>query len=294
MTTERPLPYIGISGVNNLKHNTNPENTSMQYWLMDQFTYAGIENRQDQPNQRQILLGVKAVHKTQYLDIENKYGHEWYPVGEQEFATALDEGGSGALKAAQIYFDPESVADAEYRKKFIERICERGKSWLNTLQFDLLPWQQNDAMLPFIEEVKQHTNHTIILQAHGESMQQLGAENMAKKLGRYAHTLDYVLFDASHGKGVRLHPNALRPFLDKVYESKQLTSVGFGVAGGLSADVVRNELAALVNTYPDLSWDTEGKVHCTHEDGTPGFDPYAAKDYLEASSNILSALPRAV
>lgn len=294
MTTERPLPYIGISGVNNLKHNSNPENTSMQYWLMDQFTYAGIENRQDQPNQRQILLGVKAVHKTQYLDIENKYGHEWYPVGEQEFATALDEGGSGALKAAQIYFDPESVADAEYRKKFIERICERGKSWLNTLQFDLLPWQQNDAMLPFIEEVKQHTNHTIILQAHGESMQQLGAENMAKKLGRYAHTLDYVLFDASHGKGVRLHPNALRPFLDKVYESKQLTSVGFGVAGGLSADVVRNELAGLVNTYPDLSWDTEGKVHCTHEDGTPGFDPYAAKDYLEASSDILSALPRAV
>ena len=263
---------------------------------MDQFTYAGIE---DQPNQRQILLGVKAVHKTQYLDIENKYGHEWYPVGEQEFATALDEGGSRALgsralKAAQIYFDPESVADADYRNKFIERICERGKSWLNTLQFDMLPWQQNDAMLPFIEEVKQRTNHTIILQAHGEAMQQLGAENMAKKLGRYAHTLDYVLFDASHGKGVRLDPNALRPFLDKVYESKQLTSVGFGVAGGLSADVVRNELAALVNTYPDLSWDTEGKVHCTHEDGTPGFDPNAAKDYLEASSNILSALPRAV
>lgn len=212
MTTERPLPYIGISGVNNLKHNSNPENTSMQYWLMDQFTYAGIENRQDQPNQRQILLGVKAVHKTQYLDIENKYGHEWYPVGEQEFATALDEGGSRALKAAQIYFDPEYVTDAEYRKKFIERICERGKRWLNTLQFDLLPWQQNDAMLPFIEEVKQHTNHTIILQAHGESMQQLGAENMAKKLGRYAHTLDYVLFDASHGTGVRLDPNALRPF----------------------------------------------------------------------------------
>ena len=294
MTTERPLPYIGISGVNNLKHNTNPENTSMQYWLMDQFTYAGIEYRQDQPNQRQILLGVKAVHKTQYLDIENKYGHEWYPVGEQEFATALDEGGLGALKAAQIYFDPESVADADYRNKFIERICERGKSWLNTLQFDMLPWQQNDAMLPFIEEVKQRTNHTIILQAHGEAMQQLGAENMAKKLGRYAHTLDYVLFDASHGKGVRLDPNALRPFLDKVYESKQLTSVGFGVAGGLSADVVRNELAALVNTYPDLSWDTEGKVHGTYEDGTPGFDPYAAKDYLEASSDILSALPRAV
>lgn len=266
----------------------------MQYWLMDQFAYAGIENRQDQPNQRQILLGVKAVHKTQYLDIENKYGHEWYPVGEQEFATALDEGGSRALKAAQIYFDPESVADADYRNKFIERICERGKSWLNTLQFDMLPWQQNDAMLPFIEEVKQRTNHTIILQAHGESMQQLGAKKVATQLGRYAHTLDYVLFDASHGKGVRLDPNALRPFLDKVYESKQLTSVGFGVAGGLSADVVRNELTALVNIYPDLSWDTEGKVHGTYEDGAPGFDPYAAKDYLEASSDILSALPGAV
>lgn len=266
----------------------------MQYWLMDQFTYAGIEDEQGQPNQRQLLLGVKAVHKTQYLDIENRYGHEWYPVGEHEFATALDKVGPRALKAAQIYFDPEYVADADYRNKFIGRICERGRSWLNALQFDMLPWQQNDAMLPFIEEVKQRTNHTIILQAHSESMQHLGATNVTKRLGQYAHVLDYVLFDASHGKGVRIDPNALRPFLDKSYESEQLTSVGLGVAGGLCAEVVRNELATLIKTYPNLSWDTEGKVHGTHEDGTPSFDPHAAKDYLQASSDILRALPRAV
>ena len=58
MTTERPLPYIGISGVNSLKHNSNPENTSMQHWLMDQFVWAGLDDESHQ-NQRQLLLGVK-------------------------------------------------------------------------------------------------------------------------------------------------------------------------------------------------------------------------------------------
>ncbi|HRQ86509.1 MAG TPA: hypothetical protein PLY16_00180 [Candidatus Saccharibacteria bacterium] len=291
MTPERPLPYIGISGVSEFSHNTTPENTSTQYWLMDQFIWAGPEN-DNIPNRRQLLLGVKAVHKTQYLDIENRYGREWYPVGEQEFATALDDGGINALKVAQIYFDPNSVSDAAYRDEFTQRICRRGKAWLNTLQFDMLPWQQNDAMLPFIEEVKRRTGHTIILQAHGESMQQLGAKNIAKRLGQYAHVLDYVLFDASHGKGVRMNPYALLPFLDACYESGQLDTVGFGVAGGLNAEVVQDELPILLEAYGDLSWDAEGRLHGTHKDGSFGFDSNAAKRYLQASADILNTLPK--
>lgn len=253
---------------------------------MDQFTWAGLEN-EDTPNERQLLLGVKAVHKTQYLDIENKYGREWYPVGEHEFATALDDGGMRALKTAQVYFDPNHVADAAYRDEFIQRICRRGKNWLNALQFDMLPWHKDDAMLRFIEELKERTGHTIILQAHGESMQQLGAQKVAKKLGQYAHALDYVLFDASHGEGVRMNPAALLPFLDECYESEQLNTVGFGVAGGLCSEVVRHELPLLVEAYTDLSWDAEGKLHNENFN----FDASAAKSYLQASGNLLRSLP---
>ena len=50
-----------------------------------------------------------------------------------------------------------------------------------------------------------------------------------------------------------MNPNTLRPFLDASYISEQLNGVSFGVAGGLSAEVVHNELATLVKTYPNLS-----------------------------------------
>ena len=284
--SERPLPYIGISGVS----ESEPGEVSTQYWLMDQFVWAGLDSSDD-PNMRQIALGVKAVHKTQYLDIENKYGREWYPVGEKEFENALDDGGIGGLKMAQIYFDPEHVTDPDYRDEFVNRICRRGKSWLNALQFDLLPWPEDEAMLPFIEKVKQETGHTIVLQAHGESMTQLGPDGVVQKLGHYAHALDYILFDASHGKGVRMDPSSLLPFLDAGYESAELAGVGFSVAGGLCAEVVREELPSLLEKHRDLSWDAEGKLHGTYPDGTPGLDWGAAKKYLQASDDVLRSLP---
>lgn len=285
MTKERPQPYIGISGVS----ESEPQEISTQYWLMDQFTWAGLDSNTNS-HARQLLLGVKAVHKTQYLDIENKYGREWYPVGEEEFARAL--GPAGNIQAAQLYFDPNRVGDATYRSEFITRVCRRGQAWLNALQFDMLPWQGDEAMLPFLEQVKHDTEHTLILQAHGELMQKLGSDGVAQKLGQYAHVLDYVLFDASHGKGVRMDTESLLPFLDAAYESDALAGVGFGAAGGLDAGVVREELPVLLAQYPDISWDAEGRLHSMQPGGMPGLNWTAAKEYIQASSDVLAALPR--
>lgn len=260
-----------------------------QTWLLDQFAYAGLDDDSTSSRSvydRQPLFGVKATHKTQYLDTENKYGREWYPVGEEEFAVALK--GRGRLQAAQIYMDPEHVTDEEYRNEFMARICRRGKAWLNTLQFDMLPWHTDDTMLPFIEKVKRTTGHKIILQAHGESMALLGPEGVARKLGRAAHAIDYVLFDASHGKGVRISPQALLPFLEASYDSSELSAVGFGVAGGLCAEVVREELPALLDEYIDLSVDAEGKLHGSYDDGVHGLDWAKSKDYLNAMYDVLN------
>lgn len=252
---------------------------------MDQFAWAGPDSGSN-PHERQLLLGVKAVHKTQYLDIENKYGREWYPVGEEEFACALSPADN--VQVAQLYFDPNRVGGAAYRSEFVARVCRRGRAWLNALQFDMLPWHEDEGMVPFLEQVQQNTGHTLILQAHGESMRQLGPDGVAQKLGQYAHVLDYVLFDASHGKGVRMDANSLLPFLDAAYESDALAGVGFGVAGGLDAGVVREELPAVLAQYPDISWDAEGRLH----DGTRGLNWTAVKDYLQASSDVLATLPR--
>lgn len=273
--TERPTPYIGMSGV---------VETAQQYYLMDQYIWQGLD---DLPLDRQIGLGVKAVHKTQYLDIENKYGPEWYPVGERPFSSALEAAGGAALRMAQVYFDPDHVSDPAYRNSFVDRISQRGQPWMNTLQFDMLPWHDDRAMLPFLDEVKAATGHNIILQVHGEAMSTLGPGKVVEKLARHATSIDYVLFDASHGKGVRMNPATLRPFIDAAYGSEALGSTGIGLAGGLSADVVREDLAPIVRNYPDISWDAEGQLHPFDEWGKRPIDMQRAKQYLQASADIL-------
>jgi len=272
--TERSNPYIGISGVI----------SGQQKYLMSQFAQADINTL---PGDRRIAFGVKTTHKTQFLDQINKYGSEWYPVGEEEFSNALEDNASSEVRVAQVYLEPEFVGDPDYRKAFIDRICQRGKAWLNAIQFDMLPWHSDDSLLPFLEQVKDETGHTILLQAHSEAMQHLGPNGIAKKLGQYAHALDYILFDASHGKGVRMNASALKPFLEAGYNSHELSRVGFSVAGGLNADAVREDLPLLLEDYPDISWDAEGQLHPVQKNGTRPVDGKLAFQYVEASVEVL-------
>lgn len=276
-TTERPKPYIGVSGVVE----------GQQYYFMDRFALHELE-RTDGKNDRRIALGVKATHKTQFLDQQNKYGKEWYPVGEQQFANALDASGCDALRVAQTYLDPSQVHDPDYQHLFIQRITKRGKGWLNAVQFDMLPWHTDVDMLRFVEKVKQETNLEILLQAHGPAMQELGPSGISRRLGNYATAIDFILFDSSHGKGERMNPDALKPFLDEAYESDKLAATGIAVAGGLNADIVREVLPALIDRHPDLSWDAEGQLHHPEGSAHRGLDMQEVERYFEASSQILN------
>ncbi len=271
--TERPKPYIGISGV------VSPE---QQHQLVEQFTNLNLGN------ERRLALGVKAVHKTQFMDIENKYGREWYPVGEKAFASAL-EPSADYLGVAQVCFDASFVHDAKYRDELVARIQRRGAGWLDAIQFDMLPWHDEPMMLEWVERVKSETGMQILLQAHGETMKMLGPDRTARMLGHHAHAVDYVLFDASHGKGVELSTTSLLPFLDAAYSSEALTGVGVSIAGGLNANVVRRHLPETLDRYPDVSWDAEGQLHPIDERGKRPIDMNAAEQYLAASQEVLQA-----
>ena len=65
--TEIKKSYVGVSGVTSPDTERELESINLKSGLAEKG--------------RLLALGVKAVHKTQYLDIENKYGTEWYPVG---------------------------------------------------------------------------------------------------------------------------------------------------------------------------------------------------------------------
>ena len=274
MMTERARPYVGISGV------TNPE---QQAHLLNYFQDQGLDEYRD------LAVGVKATHKTQFLDTENKYGRDWYPVGEAEFAGAL-EPRAGSLNVAQMFLDPQYVNDPAYRSEFIGRIRRRGAKWLGAMQFDMLPWDTDATLLPFVEEVKRASGLKMLLQVHGEIMQRLGPDKVVRMLGRYAHALDYILFDASHGKGVRLNTDALRPFLEAAYGSDELQTVGISVAGGLNSTVVSEDLPGLIQKYPSLSWDAEGRLHPTNTAGLRPIDMDVAQSYIIASAEVLRSV----
>jgi hypothetical protein len=269
---KRPEPYVGISGIISAEQQWQVESLANQAML-----------------DRNLLLGVKAAHKTQFLDVDNKYGPDWYPVGPEQFELAATRQGRrlGTMAIAQAYFDVEYVGNPGYRELFAKRIFERGAGWIDGIQFDMLPWQTGTEMLDFLAGLKEKYGTAILLQCHGDAMRELRPEEVVHKLEPYAPVLDYVLFDASHGRGEPMNTRRLKQYLTEAYASDDLETVGFAIAGGLDGESVRRDLPALVWTFPDISWDAEGRLH-PGEPGKPRpLDMEVVQDYLQASSNIL-------
>lgn len=270
-------PYIGVSGV------VRPEQQEMLESM-----YRVLELEQ---TERILALGVKAVHKTQFLDIENKYGPDWYPIGAESFSKALNPSfaNSNTIGVAQTYLDAEHVTDAKYRKEFVSRISKRGNKWIQGIQFDLLPWHADDAVLGFLADVKEEYGVQVFLQCHSEAMQELGPKGVTNQLTHYEDVVDYVLFDASHGTGKRLDATALEPFIEQAYESFDIAKTGIALAGGLNADVVREDLPQIVVKYPDISWDAEAQLHIQNEKGERPLGMWVTREYLQASASILAS-----
>lgn len=269
-------PYVGVSGV------VSPEiQASLEAIALD----CGLRDKN-----RILALGVKAVHKTQFLDIRNKYGTDWYPVGEDSFKHSLrhDNRNSDTIGVAQAYFDVEHVHDNDYRARFLSRIIQRGEPWLEGIQFDMLPWHSNGEMWNFLEGVKQK-GLSVFLQAHGESMSTLGPQESVRIIGNHSEIIDYVLFDSSHGTGTRLDLSSLEPFLAEAYEKLDLSQTGIAIAGGLNSEIVREDLPKILNIYSDLSWDAEGQLHPENESGKRPLDLDVTSAYLLASSDVITS-----
>lgn len=271
--SQRPDSYIGLSGV---------IDQSQQHVFERVHEDLGLKGS------RLLALGVKAVHKTQYLDVQNKYGEEWYPVGKVQFSQALtNEHRATTMGIAQAYLDVDYVGDEDYRNVFTDRIFERGSEWIDGIQFDMLPWHDNPDMLDFLVGLKQRHDTKILLQCHGNAMNTLGPVGAIRRLGRFAQVLDYVLFDSSHGTGKRLDTQSLQNFLAEAYSSSKLEKVGFAIAGGLNGSVVREELPELIDEFSDLSWDAEGQLHPLRGDSTRPIDLELSADYLRASAEVI-------
>jgi hypothetical protein len=270
--TERPKPYVGISGV------VNP---------VQQIELRGFAGDL-QRSGRQLALGVKAVHKTQWLDIENKYGRDWYPVGD-EIGVTVNGDSDDELRVAQIFLDRIDAinrGEKEYERRFVDKLLGRAGHTLNAFQFDLLPWDSRAYTNLFLHIKQARPDIKILLQAHKQQMAQHGPYELVRRLNWYDGLVDYVLFDASHGTGARLDVEALTPFVETAYRQ---TSVGVGVAGGLNATIVEQDLPQLLRSYPTLSFDAEGQLHRNDDSGSNTLNMAATKDYLAAAITAINA-----
>jgi hypothetical protein len=270
--TERAKPYVGVSGVG------TPET---QQQLIELFDEAGLREK------RKLMLGVKTLHKCQWLDQPWVRDDGWDLVGEQAFRGAVTKS-ERTFNIAQAYFDQREVGDQWYRRAFLERMYARGEGWIDGIQFDSYPWHENKDLTAFLHETKDRYPDTqIYLQCHEKSMQRYNPQQIARILGEHAEALDYILFDASHGKGIRLNTTQLAPYIEEAFASDKLAHVGVALAGGLYGPIVREDLPELVSQFPELSWDAEGKLHPVSDDGRMLLNMNVVKDYFDASQEVI-------
>lgn len=263
----RPRPYIGVSGVT-------------AHYQVD--LIQTLIQESDLDRRRDVLLGVKATHKTLMLDTENKYGADWYPVGDD--IGALPRMCFGRPRwirpVTQVFM--EHPADAAYRDEFTARLERHCGSDLHGIQYDLLPWHEPalaDGLTRYLADVHGTGYQKVYLQVHAPAMV-LGPAEAARRFAPYAEHVDHVLFDSSHGTGQRLDTTRLGEFLDAFSGFE----VGVGVAGGLGPDVPLDDLLAMC---PHLSWDAEGNLHPPRLDGSRRLDLGRVEDYLRASATLL-------
>lgn len=273
--SERPKPYIGVSGIACPEH---------QKLAIELFEASGLRKN----NKRDLLLGVKALHKCQWLDQPWKRDDQWDVVGEAAFRGALQQD-AGSLNVAQAYFDKNLVGDSQYRDAYLERIYTRGEDWIDGIQYDMLPWHENPDTLTFLHQTKmRHPGTKVLLQCWQGTLERYNPTQLARVLGQHAEALDYILFDTSHGKGVPFDTAGLLPYLEQAYTNENLATVGIALAGGLGGQETMDQLGAIAAQFPDISWDAESRLHPRRPDGGMPLDLDTVKRYFDYSATALS------
>jgi len=241
---ERPQPYIGISGVANQEQHERLFKIAIseKFNTIDYF----------------LMIGVQATTKTQLLEIENKMGQMWHPVG-QTIRDAAFEDESGFTKPfIHCFFEGREDLGAG-----LAVVMKRTQNYSKGVQLNGLHWLDEDYS-QFLNKFRDaYPNQDIILQANHRIMES-SPQEIVRALGRLP--VNYVLFDRSGGRGINLVSEYIRPYIDEVYQSQ--LNIGVSLAGGLEASNVEELIGPLFSEFPKLSCDAEGKLRCGQEHKT--------------------------
>ena len=225
VSTLRPLPYVGVSGV------ISPR---QQMLLEDLAAEAGLAAH------RSLLLGVKAAHTTQYLDVENEFGEHWYPVGHDAFAGALrshaQDRPAGAAHAGR------GVAQLPWTLPTSPTPLPRAVPGPGSHPRGRLA--TGPAVRP--AALAHRPGHPRLPGRHPEALRHAGAPPVPRPrdgrprpprrgpgAGSARARRGLRPVRQLHGTGRRLDIATVAPFLEHAYDEPDLTEVGIAVAGGL-------------------------------------------------------------
>lgn len=174
--------------------------------------------------------------------------------------------------------------------KNLEACVEYGGPNLQAIQLDVT-WPDARELARF----KEAHSHAIVLQVGKKAMQAANndPQQVVEKLHEYGNSIDYVLFDASMGRGKSMEQNELFPLLRAV--QKQLPYLSLAVAGGLGPGSVRELLEPIAREFPNISIDAQGLLKrpdsprddLGHFVSTYGADLDRSRKYIQESCEVL-------
>jgi hypothetical protein len=276
ITTGRPRPYVGISGIGLSEEHAYIR----EMWNETSLAEAG----------RLILLGIKGC-SNQTEDKPDRHGDIWYPCGDAVSQTLLPPpADSGELPTIQAYFGEEAENYSSDRlQQATERMLGRISS-AQAIQYDMFPWYEADAQKYLRQLHSDRPDLQMLIQLNKGVLDVSTPRELTEKLARQADVWSYALFDTSHGEGVEISVDHIAPFLEAVYSHPDLDHLNFAVAGGLSADTLPL-IADLLRRYPELSFDSESRLHYQNGEQGGRLIPEAVRGYLHAADANISKPP---
>jgi phosphoribosylanthranilate isomerase len=137
-----------------------------------------------------------------------------------------------------------------------------------------VPWPAKKTLMSY-KKAAFFTSKVIVLQCGKQALLQcdFSANKIAKRVKEYDGLIDYVLVDPSGGLGHRFDT----PFARRCFEElEKLSTLGFGIAGGLKVDNLRR-LQPLIRQFSDFSIDAESGLR----DQDDNLDTETAGAYLK-------------
>jgi len=144
-------------------------------------------------------------------------------------------------------------------------------------------WPKAQMISDWQQSGFERNKKTIVLQCGGRAMAELNhsPKALAEKLKEYEGVVDYVLLDPSGGIGIPFDPAYALQCLD-VIENENLPTIHLGIAGGLSPETLPNLLPPILEHFPKVCIDAEGRLR-TKEDN---LDLQIANEYINIAENL--------